>query len=112
MKKPLLLLLVAACSAGVSAHEGLVRPPREQYRVEKNYWTGPMPALPDETKDIIYLGSSPDWLMAGGEPMENALLTARKMRELFPDVQFVHAPVWFPLPGTDELIRKFQENLR
>ena len=109
MKKPLLLLLAAACSAGVSAHEGLVRPPREQYRVEKNYWTGPMPALPDETKDIIYLGSSPDWLMAGGEPMENALLTARKMRELFPDVQFVHAPVWFPLPGTDELIRKFQE---
>lgn len=112
MTRVVLLVLTAVfCCIGVVAvdQEELQRPPREQYRVDRNYWTGPMPALPDESQDIIYIGSAPGWLRDGYEPMENVKITTRELRRLFPGTQIVHSAVWFPWPGTDEMIRKFQE---
>ena len=78
-------------------------PPEDRYRVNENHWREAFPALPDESKPVLYLGTDSKWVLTNGVPV------ATELRKLFPQMEIVLAPVWFPQPGADTLIRQLRE---
>lgn len=88
----------------IFAHEALDRPAREQYRVDKVLRKKAMPKLPNEHKDTLLLGTTPNWLIEN----DNGVLFAKKIRQLFPNTQFILSPVWFPIPGVEKAIEDLE----
>ncbi len=94
-------ILLSFFAITVSLSAWAAEPYLYRYKVDSNMWQGKPLPLPDESKDIIYLGTGAKWAAS-----KNSIEAAQYMRKRFPNTQFVVSAVWFPAPQIPEYLRK------